>query len=198
MQEESLEQWGKLFIYHKIYIYENSIRIEHLSDLLRVSEVLSERLASNRYNLFLEIDPMAQMNKMKKYKKMFDKYVKYSDEEINGLVNRSIIDRKLDPLYYTFRGYNRKFIRIRARMTANQDGHFIKYFLWLFYGLINLAIIVPLIVSLLIPNSITKMSINQYISYSILALLCFIPWMLWTRKWMRPTPFEIKNGYDKE
>lgn len=124
MQFESLKKYQVPLLLFKIYIYDGRIYHEYLSEILRVAQ--SKHIIDERYRIWTYL-------KKYKYDDMLKKYSKYSEEELNEMVENIVASKNLNEKYF-IKGCpkKRKVLLFRARYTFNKR--------WLSYLLDYIAV----------------------------------------------------------
>lgn len=189
MQIESFENYKKPFYKYKTYIYDNTIRIPYLSDLLRISPIVP-----------LSNDHIYWSRRIDKYSSLFKKYKKMSEQEIFEKV-ASYTKCKNNSKYFKIEKYsNINFRRLARLKISDSTVGIIKFLLRKFSGALALVFSFSTIMLLCLENYITRTLMRndiQTIYFIIcgLAIIFDIIWWVWTWHCMKPTKHEIKYGY---
>lgn len=188
-QKESLDKFKRPLINDKIYIYEGKVRIPYISDLFRVGEKLY--ISYRGYDI----------TRMRDYLKLLEKYKAYTDQEIEYEVSKIIDMNNLPDKYFAYFDYNNNY-RKYSRLVMNQENHSILSFVRKFFIAIPSFVVFILVLmgTYFINFSSTKVNLSvQNLLFIILIDLCLIViYICWTLLWIKPTRFEIKNGYLNE
>lgn len=188
-QLESIKELKKPMLNNIIYIQNKTIRIEYISDLLRVG---SKTYIAYRGNDITQMFP---------YVDILHKYDKYTNDEIEDLIKKIVIDKNLDETLFLNENYKNKYRKI-ARFVMNQHNHLIsKMILYILIGLPCIVLfIMTLIGTYFVSRYPEKVQIGmEHISlFMIIDLLLLITFVCWIFIWMRPTKYEIANEYLEE
>ena len=199
MQHQSLRESNKFFLRYKIYIYNDEIRIRYISDLLRVSPIID-----------FGGDGMAYRKSMKYYQKKLVYFSKLSDDKLDERVKKIIEKGDLEEKYFVFEKYRDNRMRRIARLKmTEQKYHFtgsIEYGILAGISLrkaISMCLIMTFLIPALLclPLLITSGSIlyfKYFMIFFIIASIFIIIYSMWNYLWMRPTKYEIENGYLEE
>lgn len=192
-QYESIINENEPFYEYETYIYNNEIRIKYLSDRLRVMsmEIATAESTSGGYLNFELMD---------KYMQSIKKNLNTSELELSLIVEKIIKQKKLNEKYFKFEKYNNSFLRKRARVSARTlDVNFMLFMLKRFLGFIGYSCVLLYIVSViqLVVDSKFPPTIES-LGFALLLSPFLILWMIWERKWMKPTKFELENNYFNE
>lgn len=181
IQYDSLNQ--SPFLKEKIYIDRYNIRIEYLSDLLRVGH----------FNYFLPRG--ANTSTLDKYVIELRKYMNLSDGDIQKKVFDIIDNVELNNRYFVYDKYSNKKLRILARLKIKSLEHAWKgYFrLILFAMLVGLFIAICISFPIAIYNDVYYVNIKLVSIVMIMEIILLIIYLYWTWLWMRPSKYELDN-----
>lgn len=193
MQIESIKNFGCPFYKYKTYIYDGNIRIPYLSDLLRISPIVTIPYGRHFYG----------PRRMDKYVNMFKKYRNISEEEVFNRVEASIKELECSN-YIVLKEYRNSWMRRRARLTINEGkkGVF-PYIMRIIIGMLTFVYLFGFIMLNLAIHFHTEFSayLNHDINIEILkstnilvfiiTVILSIIWLLWTWQWIKPTRYEL-------
>lgn len=185
MQFESLLTNNTPVFYCKIYLDNDDLKIEYLSDIFRVM-----RPQNLGYHRFCNIYKMGKI--LKQYKKV----KKMSDEELDNKIIEIKNTNNLNKRYFRVRKYNNKIMRYHARILSRSNEYLILNIIK--FVLDSIAFILLLMpfgyITLRLLNFQNKDLINlisvEYLTFSLLILILE---SIWTFFYAKPTEFEAKN-----
>lgn len=187
IQLESLNTFKRPFYKYKTFVDGNKIRIPYLSDLIRISPIIT---FSN--------DHIYASKSMDKYIRIFKKYKKMSDEEIFKKIEYYIKNR-VHSKYIILKKYSNSNLRRIARLKImDSNCNIIKFLLRKFIGLLAFIYFFgSIFLYIFINNNILE---SKYIEnilpiLFVLSIILGFIWWKWTWSWMKPTEYEARNNY---
>lgn len=170
----------------KTHIGKNGVRVEYISDLLRVGKQKSIHYEGYGWRLYRTIE-----NLYKKYKRV-------SNEDIEVLVHTIISTQKLNEKYFVCNEYNDKY-RKRARLTIRTQEYLFLPFVKRILGAMSIISVIILLVTVYFVyfNKTVELTTEKYCSVmeiSMIGFVSFISWIYMTKKWMCPTKYEVEHS----
>lgn len=187
-QKESLKKFEKPLLNEKIHIYEDKVKIPYISDLLRVGE--KQYISYRGYDI----------TQMRKYLKLLKKYKDYTDQAIEEEVKKNITENILSDKYFVYSDYCNKNYRRYARLIMNQENHACLSFIRKILITIIIAILVIILMGIYFiyfASGQVNLTIQNLLFIMLIDFCLITIYVYWTLLWMKPTEFEIKNGYFK-
>lgn len=187
MQYESIKQYNLPLLAYNTYIYEGKIYLPYVSDLLRVAKAHPD--TDDYYFIYSKV-------RKYKYDKMMKTLANKTEQELDIEIELLIRENKLQRGYFFFEPWDNKKMRKLARFMTNK-----KSWMFVFFGPIAFLwflALLTVIINLIIPNSgfyTIKEGIQALIFLFPIFILCvYIVFLLP----LKPTKFEIENGYLEE
>ena len=187
VQCDSLSKFKSPLIPYPIYIFRGEVKIPYISDLCRVSNIFF--ISGSGYNEIFNPDK----NKIK----LFNKYKKFTNEEIETLALKKIQEIDKNSKCFYFSEYENKWLRLKARHVSNEMNHI--------FGLYVKRMLATLVVSLSLMymciflgmvfnlSVIEKLDLSRIFGTFIIFIVMLLFYFAWTWKWTRPT--EIEKNY---
>jgi len=201
MQYNRMKKENRKLYDEKTYIRDDEIYIAYISDLLRVMAPTKMTIYPSLFAYSIWQNHPSIHTVIRNEKKA-EEYAKLPIDEITRKVNQIIETEELDSYYFVYKPYqNRKrrlFARYRGRMfTRTNLKDTIKFF---GYSLLMLLLFPFTMFGLIIPLRALFFTIEiaDIIVFTSIFLILFIPWLIITYRWTRPTDFEIENDYLSE
>jgi len=201
MQYTRLKEENRTVYDERTYINDEGIHITYISDLLRVMPPteMSSYPSLITYGVWQNCP---SIHTVIRNEKEAEEYAKMPIDEITRKVNQIIETEELDNYYFVYKPYQsrkrRLFARYRGRMfTRTNLKDTIKFF---GYSLLMLLLFLFTMFGLIIPLRALFFTIEiaDIIVFTSIFLILFIPWLIITYRWTRPTDFEIENDYLSE
>lgn len=188
LQYDHLNEKKYPLFHVKTHIGKNGIRVEYISDLLRISKRQSVDYKGYGLHLYRSIE------------KLYKKYKRISNEDIDKMVHNIISTQKLNKKYFVYNEYNNKY-RKKARLTIRLNEYLFLPIVRNLLGLMSILSVFIMIASMYFTyvNKIVELSKEKYyfiVEIMLIGLISFIVWMYLTKKWMRPTEYELKHLND--
>lgn len=189
LQYTSLKKDNKRLFRYKIYINNNKVRIEYLSDLLRTVPFTKITISYRDIGLW---DNKA----IRKCQKEVKKYIAMSTQEVDQLVEQILLNESLPSKYFVYQKYVNKRRRLIARHVSRYNDHFFRGWFFMVVSIFAfVALLSILFMVLLLICGVDKEYLNMGSSWIIL----FIPvWLFWAKYRLKPTNYEIENHYTIE
>jgi len=198
MQYARLKEENRTVYDERTYINEEGIHITYISDLLRVMpptemssypSLITYGVWQNRPSIHTVI----------RNEKEAEEYAKMPIAEIAKQVNEILQTEEFDRYYFVHKTYQNRRMRLQARFygricTRTKFKDIIKFFSYVFL-LMMLCLFTMGGLAILLRAIFFTIKLEDIYVFISFYLSVFIPWLIITYKWTRPTIFEIENNY---